>query len=242
MELPFVHDKTIRDESIYIGSEAWYKWLETTKSFRYQPLQNSQITRAVITVRNRNADYWYAYRTTNSKQRTFYLGKTSDLTYEKLQDAVDELSLPDFEYWRLVSERKTTTSKKTVQVKTQTVQNIFLETYAKAQQKSEEYQHLQNQLAELTEANLQLQLQLQQSQEEAHLQAEKLAMAKKELSARKQLENLQVELSTIQARIDLKSTGYNDKSAKRLFLHLQKLSDEFCKPSLVKKIKEIINS
>ena len=106
MELPLVQDK-LAPESISIGSDAWFTWLTQNKSFRYHPSSDGyNYPRADITVRNRTKDYWYAYRKVNGVQRTYYLGKTKDLDFEKLQQAVDELSLSDSQYQKLISDRR----------------------------------------------------------------------------------------------------------------------------------------
>lgn len=106
MNLPLVED-TLAPDNISLGSEEWFKWLGKTKSFRYHPLSEGYYyLRSDITVRNRTKDYWYAYRKVNGVQRTFYLGKTTELDYERLQQAVDELSLNQMEYYKLISDRK----------------------------------------------------------------------------------------------------------------------------------------
>ena len=106
MELPLVKDKFTL-ESISLGSDAWFTWLTQNKSFRYHPSSEGyNYPRADITVRNRTKDYWYAYRKVNAVQRTYYLGKTKDLDYEKLQQAVDELSLSDAQYQKLFQDRR----------------------------------------------------------------------------------------------------------------------------------------
>lgn len=115
MELPFIQDK-LAPQSISIGSAAWFTWLANNKSFRYSPSSDGyNYLRCDITVRNRTKDYWYAYRKVNGVQRTYYLGKTKDLDYEKLQQAVDELSLSDFQYHKLISDRKAGVHNKFVQ-------------------------------------------------------------------------------------------------------------------------------
>lgn len=105
MNLPLVED-TLAPGNISLGSENWFKWLGKTKSFRYHPhSEGYYYLRSDITVRNRNKDYWYAYRKVNGVQRTFYLGKTAELDYERLQQAVDELSLNQIEYDKLIRDR-----------------------------------------------------------------------------------------------------------------------------------------
>ena len=106
MELPLVQDK-LAPQSISLGSDAWFTWLAQNKSFRYRPSSEGyNYPRSDITVRNRTKDYWYAYRKVNAVQRTYYLGKTKDLDFEKLQQAVDELSLSDSQYQKLISDRR----------------------------------------------------------------------------------------------------------------------------------------
>jgi hypothetical protein len=115
MELSLVQDK-LAPQDINIGSDAWFFWLAQNKSFRYSPSSNGyNYLRCDITVRNRTKDYWYAYRKVNGVQRTYYLGKTKDLDYEKLQQAVDELSLSDLQYQKLIQERRAGVHNKFVQ-------------------------------------------------------------------------------------------------------------------------------
>ncbi|MDJ0734845.1 MAG: hypothetical protein QNJ47_12380 [Nostocaceae cyanobacterium] len=96
-DLPVV-DTCITEDCIHISSEDWYKWLRKVKSFRY----TSQFH--PITLRNRNKDYWYAYRQFAGKLRQRYLCKTQDLDYERLQLVAEELSKPDWEYWNQISD------------------------------------------------------------------------------------------------------------------------------------------
>jgi hypothetical protein len=106
MNLPLVVDN-LAPTNISLSSEKWFKWLGKNKSFRYHPISDGYAyLRSDITVRNRTKDYWYAYRKVNGVQRTFYLGKTAELGYERLQQAVDELSLSDAQYQKLTSDRK----------------------------------------------------------------------------------------------------------------------------------------
>ena len=112
MKLPIVKD-SIAPGNISLGSEAWIKWLGKIKSFKYCPnSEGYHYLRSDLTIRNRTKDYWYAYRTVNAKQRTFYLGKTSELDYERLQQAVDELSLSPMEYHKLICDRKSNVQSK----------------------------------------------------------------------------------------------------------------------------------
>jgi len=97
--------------------------------------------RSDITVRNRTKDYWYAYRKVNAVQRTYYLGKTKDLDFEKLQQAVDELSLSDAQYQKLFQDRRAGVHTKFVQPDTSDKQLADLQ--EKYNQLAKEHQELE---------------------------------------------------------------------------------------------------
>lgn len=78
---------------IPIGSDAWFTWLSTIKAFRY-----SDNPYHSITVRNRNKNYWFAYRTVNKVQRQLYVSKTDELDYERLQNILVDMNLEQIEY------------------------------------------------------------------------------------------------------------------------------------------------
>ncbi|NJN13117.1 MAG: hypothetical protein HC815_36430 [Richelia sp. RM1_1_1] len=84
------------------------QWLEAIDGFNYQPPQFTGYTyvRHNITVKKRSNGKFYAIRTVNCCQRVKYLGKPCDLDYERLQLAVDELSLDDWKYHQLKSKNQ----------------------------------------------------------------------------------------------------------------------------------------
>ncbi len=69
--------------SIRVGSDAWFAWLrnEQNKSFSFR---NHLETFTAHRERLRNGWYWYAYRRNEGKLRKVYLGKTEELTLERL--------------------------------------------------------------------------------------------------------------------------------------------------------------
>ncbi len=69
--------------SIRVGSDAWFAWLrnEQNKSFSFR---NHLETFTARRERLRNGWYWYAYRRNEGKLRKVYLGKTEELTLERL--------------------------------------------------------------------------------------------------------------------------------------------------------------
>lgn len=97
-----IGDKT--DSGISVGSNEWFQWLEQISSFRYKATKFTHL--GDLTVRKRNGSYWYAFRMVKNNLRTYYVGKTSDVSYERLQLAVDELNLSNTDYRNLIDSRK----------------------------------------------------------------------------------------------------------------------------------------
>jgi predicted ATPase/DNA-binding CsgD family transcriptional regulator len=76
--------------SIKVGSDAWYTWLanEQTKSFSFR---NDLGTFTARRERLRHSWYWYAYRRSKGKLHKVYLGKTEELTLERLKAVASAL-------------------------------------------------------------------------------------------------------------------------------------------------------
>ncbi len=86
--LPLVADHFLRlleepSDPIVVGSEAWYCWLATEQhqSFAYM---NQLGTFTVRRERRRQHGYWYLYHKHEGKLRKAYLGKTEEVTLERL--------------------------------------------------------------------------------------------------------------------------------------------------------------
>src|SRR6266568_801318 len=79
---------------VIVGSEAWYKWLadEQNRSFSFRSHLG---TCTVQCERQGNGWYWYAYRKQEGKMRKAYLGKTKELTLERLNKTVARLAEKD---------------------------------------------------------------------------------------------------------------------------------------------------
>jgi len=77
--------------TIQVGSEAWYTWLTepNTRSFAFQGLHGTMTARREHSHGNW---YWYAYRSQNGHLHKVYLGKSLELTLERLQEAAALLS------------------------------------------------------------------------------------------------------------------------------------------------------
>lgn len=91
-------DQLSHDPSIKVGSERWYEWLSNpaTKSFRYE---SDEVNYTAS--KRPNSPYWNAFKKSNGKLKREYLGKSSDITLEKLQEISKLFSLPDMTYYRL---------------------------------------------------------------------------------------------------------------------------------------------
>jgi predicted ATPase/DNA-binding CsgD family transcriptional regulator len=68
-------------DTISLGTAAWYSWLEQHHAFTFET------PRMTFTARKEQRPggwYWYAYRRIGGKLHSFYLGKSADLTLERL--------------------------------------------------------------------------------------------------------------------------------------------------------------
>lgn len=70
-----------------VESEQWFRWLHLpeSNSFRFEPLERGQATFTARREERANDAYWYAYKKIGGKTHKVYLGKTPDLTYQRLQ-------------------------------------------------------------------------------------------------------------------------------------------------------------
>src|SRR5215469_1609439 len=71
---------------------AWFAWLEAVSSFAFHGLNGSFTARKEL--KQRGAGYWYAYRKRGGTLAKTYLGKTTDLTFARLEDAASVLQAP----------------------------------------------------------------------------------------------------------------------------------------------------
>lgn len=78
------------DETIIVGSLAWFIWLEGATHFAYRGPAGSFTARKEQ--RLRGGWYWKAYRKLAGRLHRIYLGKTNDLTPERLAAAAATLA------------------------------------------------------------------------------------------------------------------------------------------------------
>src|SRR5215467_4748453 len=93
-----IEDRLISSDSttqhmstIKVGSEAWYAWLNEpgTHSFAFRNQEGSLTARREDSHGNQ---YWYAYRSQEGHLRKTYLGKSKELTLQRLKEAAAVLS------------------------------------------------------------------------------------------------------------------------------------------------------
>jgi LuxR family maltose regulon positive regulatory protein len=96
---PRVHGDTLTSPDggapIRVGEPAWYAWLEAATTFAFASSAGSFTARKERG--GRAGQYWKAYRTRAGLLRRAYLGKSVDLTLERLNDVAAELARPDVE-------------------------------------------------------------------------------------------------------------------------------------------------
>jgi LuxR family maltose regulon positive regulatory protein len=78
---------------IRVGEPAWYAWLEAATTFAFMGSAGSFTARKERG--GRAGQYWKAYRTRAGQLRRAYLGKSADLTLDRLNDVAAELTRPD---------------------------------------------------------------------------------------------------------------------------------------------------
>lgn len=73
-----------------VNSRKWFEWLESigVKAFRFESEAGSFTARKE---QRPGGEYWYAYKKLSGKLRSAYLGVSSELTTDKLDEAVQKL-------------------------------------------------------------------------------------------------------------------------------------------------------
>jgi hypothetical protein len=69
------------------------KWLESVKSFRYEPSGDNK-PYTVRQEKKKGGDYWYGYRKVAGKLHKRYIGATSSLSIAKLEEIAEALNVP----------------------------------------------------------------------------------------------------------------------------------------------------
>src|SRR6516162_1854433 len=91
--MPIVQDGTLtyqrggRDEQLPVGTPAWYAWLSTASSFAFRSALGSFTARKEPASNKRGGEYWRAYRKRGGRLQRVYLGKSEELTLDRLNSA-----------------------------------------------------------------------------------------------------------------------------------------------------------
>jgi hypothetical protein len=91
---------SVEGTDITVGSQEWFQWLETVSSFRYEDGNGD------FAVQKRNGKYWNAVKRKIGDRRQEYLGKTTDLTADRLKEVSHLLNSYDATYHQLRSEKR----------------------------------------------------------------------------------------------------------------------------------------
>ena len=86
-----ISSQALDSEPIVVGSDAWWSWLESNDvgAFRFLHASASFTARRE---RRRGAWYWYAYLKRGGELHKGYLGKSADLSAERLDAGVGRRS------------------------------------------------------------------------------------------------------------------------------------------------------
>src|SRR5262245_12095207 len=76
-------------DPVVVGSPAWFAWLERASRFAFRDPAGTFTAR--YEAHGRGA-YWRAYRTVSGRQRRAYLGRSADLTLERLRAVAAQLA------------------------------------------------------------------------------------------------------------------------------------------------------
>lgn len=91
-KIPVVEKGTVTDKGYSVSKHnpEWLEWLNSNKSFRYEPSQ----TEKGFTVRKERSEYWYGYRKISGELHKVYIGKSDELSVELLEEGAYKLNNP----------------------------------------------------------------------------------------------------------------------------------------------------
>ena len=76
-------------DPITIGTAEWFSWLEQHRSFCFEA---GRLTFTARKEQRPGGWYWYAYRRSRGKLHSVYLGKSEELTLERLNTTAEILA------------------------------------------------------------------------------------------------------------------------------------------------------
>ncbi|MBV9690204.1 MAG: hypothetical protein JO202_10910, partial [Ktedonobacteraceae bacterium] len=96
--MPVVQGETLtyqrdgQDERLPVGTPIWYAWLSTARTFAFRSALGTFTARKEQASNKRGGGYWRAYRKRNGKLHRVYLGKSEELTLDRLNSAAVTLA------------------------------------------------------------------------------------------------------------------------------------------------------
>lgn len=150
---------------VEVGTDRWYKWLADNPSFRFESGFAGEKSFTARKHERDTNDFWYAYRKIGGKAKSCYLGKTEQLTAEKLLVAAAKLA----ELAESKAEDQRLGNGYAKDCTTSEIGNG----YAKVVQPSEDQQKLEEEVRVLAQENDQLKQELQKLEDQvARLKAQ----------------------------------------------------------------------
>jgi hypothetical protein len=75
-------------DDYHLGSEKWFLWLGLTNSqtFRFEPINTTQTRFTARREERGNDSYWYGYKRITGKLHKLYIGRSLELTLERLEE------------------------------------------------------------------------------------------------------------------------------------------------------------
>lgn len=74
-------------QTLHVGSPAWYRWLQTATIFTFTDESGTITVRHELSGNKRGAWYWRAHGKHAGKRRRLYLGRSEEVTLERLHEA-----------------------------------------------------------------------------------------------------------------------------------------------------------
>lgn len=88
----------VLDSPVDVGSAGWFYWLGDSGSTQFGVETSSGSFTCKLETRS-GSDYWYGYKRKFKKLRKLYVGKTEDLTDDRLNEACFEINTSDRYFW-----------------------------------------------------------------------------------------------------------------------------------------------
>src|SRR6266516_460648 len=84
-----------QDDRLPVGTPEWYAWLSRARSFAFRSALGTFTARKEQASNKRGGGYWRAYRKRDGKLHRVYLGKSEELTLERLNSVAGTLAGQD---------------------------------------------------------------------------------------------------------------------------------------------------